>query len=96
MTNRVRGRCFSGHVFFFFFWNSPGQPGRSALAQLVFVLFTEAISSREEIPAAFLVHLPHVGLLQSERREKIADCDVARLSPKLQELDRWRSSCCRT
>lgn len=30
------------------------------LSQLIFVLFAEAISSWEEIPASLLVHLPHV------------------------------------
>lgn len=38
-----------------------------ALAQLVLVLFTEAVSGGKEVPASFLVHLPHKGLL--ERKE---------------------------
>lgn len=37
-----------------------GKEDASALSKLVFVLFAEAISSGEEIPAALLVHLPHV------------------------------------
>lgn len=40
-----------------------GHGDAAALSKLVFVLFAEAISGREEIPAALLVHLPHVGLL---------------------------------
>lgn len=33
------------------------------LTQLVLVLLTETVSSREEVPASLLVHLPHIGLL---------------------------------
>lgn len=52
-----------------------GQWGRGEvrppppLTQLVLVLFTEAVSSREEVPASLLVHLPHEGLLQGKERE---------------------------
>lgn len=34
------------------------------LTQLVLVLLPETVSSREEVPASLLVHLPHIGLLQ--------------------------------
>lgn len=44
-----------------------GKEDVSALSKLVFILFAEAISSGEEIPAALLVHLPHIWLLESEK-----------------------------
>ena len=37
---------------------------RSRLAQLVLVLFPEAVSGWEEVPASLLVHLPHIRLLR--------------------------------
>lgn len=56
----------------------------SSLTQLVLVLFTEAVSGREEVPASLLVHLPHEGLLQGkERRRAHHTCW-------------WRSLCCST
>lgn len=48
----------------------------SALAQLVLVLLTETVSSREEVPAPLLVHLPHIGLLQGEKTASPAVVDV--------------------
>ena len=35
----------------------------AAALELRFVLFSETISSREEIPTPFFVHLPDIGLL---------------------------------
>lgn len=35
------------------------------LSKLVFILFSEAVSSREEIPASLLVHLPHIWFLSN-------------------------------
>merc|ERR1711976_715094 len=35
----------------------------SASSQLALILFAEAVSSREEVPAPFLIHVPHIGLL---------------------------------
>lgn len=43
----------------------------SALPELVFVLLTETVSSREEVPAALLVHLPHVRLLHEHTHTKV-------------------------
>lgn len=43
----------------------------TALSKLVLILFAEAISSGEEIPAALLVHLPHIRLLQWETHEEL-------------------------
>lgn len=40
-----------------------------ASSKLIFVLFTEAVSSGKEIPAAFLIHLPHVRLLQEKKKD---------------------------
>lgn len=34
-------------------------------AQFRFILFTEAISDREEVPTTLLVHVPYIGLLTS-------------------------------
>lgn len=40
----------------------------AALAQLVLVLLPEAVSSWEEVPASFLIHLPHIRLLKTEKQ----------------------------
>lgn len=45
-----------------------GKEDAFALSKLIFVLFAEAIPSWEEIPAALLVHLPHIRLLESESK----------------------------
>lgn len=36
----------------------------SHLSKLIFVLFPEAVTSREEIPTPFLVHLPDIRFLK--------------------------------
>lgn len=33
--------------------------------ELILILFTETVSSGKKLPAALLVHLPHIGLLAS-------------------------------
>lgn len=40
-----------------------------SLTQLVLILLTEAVSSREEVPASLLVHLPHKGLLEGKENK---------------------------
>lgn len=42
------------------------------LAQLVLVLFAEAVSSREEVPAPLLIHLPYIGLLWMKENNTMA------------------------
>lgn len=42
------------------------------LAQLVLILFAEAVSSREEIPASLLIHLPYIGLLWIKSNTTVA------------------------
>lgn len=43
-----------------------GLSAVSPLTQLVLVLFTEAVSSGEEVPASLLEHLPDIRLLVGE------------------------------
>lgn len=45
---------------------SSGNPHLS-LVELVFILFTEAITSRKKFPAAFLVHFPYIGFLKEKQ-----------------------------
>lgn len=39
------------------------------LGQLILILLSETVSSGEEVPAALLVHLPHVGFLKQRVEE---------------------------
>lgn len=40
-----------------------GQLATATAAQFVLVLFPEAVTNREEVPASLLVHVPHVRFL---------------------------------
>lgn len=39
------------------------------LSELILILLPEAVSSREEVPASLLIHLPHVWLLTDRRQD---------------------------
>lgn len=46
-----------------------GRRDASQSVQLILVLLPETVTSREKLPAALLVHLPYVRLLQEEQME---------------------------
>lgn len=62
----LRLHYFEMNGWIFFFFNIREGPVFFSLTQLVLILLTEAVSSREEVPASLLVHLPHEGLLQTK------------------------------
>lgn len=43
---------------------------KNGSVELILVLFPETVPSREELPAALLVHLPNVGLLKERQMEE--------------------------
>jgi len=45
----------------------------TASSQFIFVLLSEAVTDREEVPASLLVHVPHVRLLTRVLRVRFVD-----------------------
>jgi len=45
----------------------------TAATQLVFILLPEAVTHWEEVPAALLVHVPHIRLLTCVLRVRLID-----------------------
>lgn len=45
-------------------------PQRTSV-ELILVLFPETVTGREKLPAALLVHLPHVGLLKDTEERTV-------------------------
>jgi len=45
----------------------------SSATELLFILFTETISHREEVPTPLLVHVPHVRFLSGIFRVRFVD-----------------------
>lgn len=45
---------------------SSGNP-HLCLVELVFILFSEAITSRKKLPAPFLIHFPYIGFLKETK-----------------------------
>jgi hypothetical protein len=56
----------------------------TAATQLVFVLLPEAVTDWEEVPAALLVHVPHVRLLTRVLCVRLID-QVHQEEPKKQD-----------
>lgn len=50
-----------------------GQLATATAAQFVLILFPEAVTNREEVPASLLVHVPHVRFLTGVLRVRFID-----------------------